>query len=249
MLALSLLNDPLLDALAGRPLDEGAVRVERRQVKTVQESTQHAQLLPQGRAPAARRFLDYISNPVLTNIRIESKGVTLGNLEPSAFGDVFASRPLIVSGTWTGEPTGTIILRGIAGNGAPFEKQIDLSEAAARGLDHPALPVLWARERVRHLTEQAGKPDEAIREITSLGLSHSLLTPYTSFVAVNETPRETDQLAKTVKQPLPLPLGVTEAAVGSTGGCSMVSGASVPEPGAIGLISLLVVLLALQRER
>ena len=108
--------------------------------------------------------------------------------------------------------------------------------------------MLWARERVRRLTEQAEKSDETVREITSLGLGYSLLTPYTSFVAVDETPRGMTQLAKTVKQPLPLPLGVTEAAVGGGGG-AMVSGASVPEPGAIGLISLLVMLLALQRRR
>ncbi len=101
---------------------------------------------------------------------------------------------------------------------------------------------------MRHLTDSSKKSEEAIREITSLGLSHSLLTPYTSFVAVDETPREMAQIAKTVNQPLPLPLGVTEAAVGSTGG-RMVAGASVPEPGAISLISLLVVLLALQRRR
>lgn len=199
---------------------------------------------------AAKRFLNCISNPVLAKIRIEAEGVTLGAVEPSPCPDVFASRPLIINGTWTGEAKGSIIVRGIAGNGAAFEKKIDLAEtAAARGLDHPALPVLWARERVRHLTDQEKHDDETIREITGLGLGHSLLTPYTSFVAVDETPRAIDQVAKTVKQPLPLPLGVSEAAVGGSGGPKMIQNGSVPEPGAIGLISLLVVLLALQRRR
>lgn len=200
--------------------------------------------------PAAKRFLNYISNPVLAKIRIEAEGVTLGSLEPSPCADVFASRPLVINGTWTGEPKGAIIVRGIGGNGVPFEKKIDLAEsAAARGLDHPALPVLWARERVRHLTEQSNRNDETIREITGLGLGYSLLTPYTSFLAVDETPRVMDQVAKSVKQPLPLPQGVSEAAIGSNGGTKMVQSGSVPEPGAIGLISFLVVLLALQRRR
>lgn len=201
-------------------------------------------------ASAAKRFLNYISNPVLTKIRVEAEGVTLGNIEPAGFGDVFAARPLVINDTWSGESSGAIILRGIGGDGAPFGKKIDLAQAAAaRGLNHPALPVLWARERVRFLTEQPEKSDDIIQEISSLGLNYSLLTPYTSFVAVDETPREMTELAKSVKQPLPLPLGVTEAAVGGMGSTSMVSGASVPEPGAIGLISLLVVLLALQRHR
>jgi Ca-activated chloride channel homolog len=199
---------------------------------------------------AAKRFLAQVSNPVLAKVRIEAEGVSIASLEPSPFPDVFASRPLVINGTWSGENTGFIIVRGIGGNGAAFEKRIDLAEAAQKGgLDHPALPVLWARERVRHLTEMSGRNAETIREITALGLGHSLLTPYTSFVAIDETPRQIDQTAQTVKQPLPLPQGVTESAIGGTSASPMVKSGSVPEPGAIGLISLLVVLLALQRQR
>jgi hypothetical protein len=55
-------------------------------------------------------------------------------------------------------------------------------------------------------------------------------------------------IAQTVKQPVPLPKGVTNAAIGSAPPKIVVNG-SVPEPGAIGLISLLTVLLMLQRKR
>lgn len=197
-------------------------------------------------APAAAKFRELVSNPVLAKVKITAEGVTLGGIEPDPHPDVFASRPLVVTGTWTGEPKGRIIVRGIGGNGTPFEKSIDLAGAAAKGLDHPALPVLWARERVRRITDLK-RNDESIREITSLGLSYSLLTPYTSFLAVDESPREFDGLAKTVKQPVPLPKGVGESAIG--GSPAMVKNASVPEPGSIGLIAFLVVLLALQRQR
>ena len=205
-----------------------------------------------GAGPAAKRFLEYVANPVLAKVRIEAAGVTIGNLEPSPFPDVFAARPLVVNGTWTGEPVGEIIVHGIGGNGRSFAETNQARRRSDKNGDSiiPALPVLWARERVRHLTEMPERNEETIREITSLGLSHALLTPYTSFVAVNETPREIDGIARTVKQPLPLPLGVPGAAVGGSQGPSqMVSGGSVPEPGAIGLISLLIVLLALQRGR
>ena len=91
------------------------------------------------------------------------------------------------------------------------------------------------------------RDDESIREITALGINYSLLTPYTSFLAVDETPREFKGLAQTVKQPLPLPEGVNESAIGCRP--AMVKNASVPETGSIGLIAFLVVLLALQRQR
>ncbi|MES2923916.1 MAG: VIT and VWA domain-containing protein [Verrucomicrobiota bacterium] len=197
-------------------------------------------------APAAARFREMVSNPVLAKVTVTAEGVTVGGIEPDPHPDVFASRPLVVTGTWTGEPKGKIIVRGIGGNGTRFEKSIDLAAAASKGLDHPALPVLWARERVRRLTDLK-RDDESIREITSLGLTHSLLTPYTSFLAIDESPREFKELAKTVKQPLPLPQGVSESAIG--GSPAMVKNASVPEPGSIGLVAFLVVLLALQRQR
>ncbi|RYD30439.1 MAG: hypothetical protein EOP85_23865 [Verrucomicrobiaceae bacterium] len=199
-------------------------------------------------APAAEKFRALVSNPVLAKVRIEAEGVELSGIEPDPHPDVFAARPLLVTGTWKGEPAGRIIVKGIGGNGTPFEKSIDLAEAAAAtGLDHPTLPVLWARERVRHLGDLP-KNAGVIRDITSLGLGYSLLTPYTSFLAIDETPRETREIAQTVTQPLPLPKNVTPSAIGSSGQ-PMVQNGSVPEPGSIGLIAFLVVLLGLQRQR
>ena len=55
-------------------------------------------------------------------------------------------------------------------------------------------------------------------EITSLGLSYGLLTRYTSFVAVQEVVRRTTESADDVDQPLPLPEGVSDLAVGVTAG-------------------------------
>ena len=198
--------------------------------------------------PAAARFREWVSNPVLAKVKITAEGVTLGGIEPDPYPDVFAARPLLVTGTWSGEPKGKIIVRGIGGNGTPFEKSVDLAEAAAAtGLDHPALPVLWARERVRHLSDRSPRDKDTTGEITSLGLTYSLLTPYTSFLAVDETPRTMEGLAQTVKQPLPTPQGVTKAAI--SGKPAAIQNGSVPEPGGIGLIAFLVVLLALQRQR
>ncbi len=197
--------------------------------------------------PAAEKFREMVSNPVLAKVSVIADDVNLSNVEPAIHADVFAARPLLITGTWHGEPRGKIVVRGIGGNGAAFEKSIDLADAAAAtGLDHPALPVLWARERVRHLND-APKNAENIREITSLGLTYALLTPYTSFLAVDETPRVMEGVAQAVKQPVPLPQGVSPAAI--SGVPAMVKNGSVPEPGGIGLIAFLVVLLALQRQR
>ena len=85
---------------------------------------------------------------------------------------------------------------------------------------HAALRHLWARTRIADLSDFGpSTPDEArIAEITSLGLTYSLLTKYTSFIAVHEIVRRTVDGADEVDQPLPLPEGVSDRAVGVTSG-------------------------------
>jgi len=57
--------------------------------------------------------------------------------------------------------------------------------------------------------------DDAVKEITSLGLKYNLLTRYTSFIAVREKVVNPNGSADNVNQPLPLPVGVSDLAVGS----------------------------------
>jgi Ca-activated chloride channel homolog len=74
--------------------------------------------------------------------------------------------------------------------------------------------------------------------ITTLGLQHNLLTQYTSFIAVDHVVRnlDADHRAVSVHQPLPLPQGVSNNAVGTLG----TAVPSTPEPAA--WLALLVVL-------
>ena len=60
--------------------------------------------------------------------------------------------------------------------------------------------------------------EDRVAAIRSLGLTYSLLTRYTSFVAVQEIVRRTSEDAVDVDQPLPLPAGVSDLAVGVTSG-------------------------------
>ena len=57
--------------------------------------------------------------------------------------------------------------------------------------------------------------EEDVKQITALGLKYNLLTPFTSFIAVREVVTNPTGSAEDVKQPAPLPLHVSELAVGS----------------------------------
>jgi Ca-activated chloride channel family protein len=160
----------------------------------------------------AKRFNDYIAAPALTNIRLEADGVELYDLEPGEVPDMLAQRPVMVIGKYrNASDNASVTLKGVSGHG---EQQWSFRLQEAQASD-TTLPQLWARKRLERLyVIPAASKDEQRDGILQLGLRYSLLTRHTSFVAVDETVRNTLGAAEDVKQPLPLPQGVSNYAVG-----------------------------------
>ena len=166
----------------------------------------------------AERFREYIQSPVLTNINVKFNGFEVYDVEPAKQPDLFAQRPIVVFGKWRGEPTGEINVSGNTGNG-DFAQTIAVS-GAEPSEDNSAIRFLWARTKVETLTDYGLKDQEegAVKKaVTELGLKYSMMTPHTSFVAVLEKVRNTCGESADVNQPLPLPLGVSNLAVGGYG--------------------------------
>ncbi|MBK9798071.1 MAG: VWA domain-containing protein [Holophagaceae bacterium] len=167
---------------------------------------------PEQAAAEAERFRAYVSSPVLTNLKLTTSGFQVQDLEPIQLPDVLAERPVICLGKWTGEAKGTVTLSGISGSG-PWSQTFDVGKVQDR--KHGALRQLWARQRIQMLSDydQFGQDPDRKAEVTRLGLAYNLLTAYTSFIAVDTQVRNTGG-STTVTQPLPLPEGVSDAAVG-----------------------------------
>ncbi|MFM7199381.1 MAG: VIT and vWA domain-containing protein [Myxococcota bacterium] len=164
-------------------------------------------------AEEAARFRQYIEAPVLTQVRLKSEQFQPLDLEPRAIPDVLAQRPVLVYGRYKGKAQGKLILEGMSGEG-PYRQVFDLNRVPAR-VEHGALRYLWARNRIATLKDYGDlEPGVQVeKEVTRLGLSYNLLTDYTSFVAVDTQVRNRGGEQETVQQPLPLPEGVSNAAV------------------------------------
>ncbi|MEM5786431.1 MAG: VIT domain-containing protein [Syntrophobacteraceae bacterium] len=179
-------------------------------------------------APAmAEKFRRYIQYPLLTQIGMDFGSFEAYDVEPAGIPDLFASRPVTIHGKWRGKPRGVITLSGISGE-TKYEKKLDVSQAKPL-TDNSALRYLWARARIAQLCDYNNlhATDSRTRETTELGLKYSLLTPFTSFVAIDSPARSQGRESTTVKQPLPLPSGVSDYAVGDPGaGLAM----AVPSP-------------------
>jgi Ca-activated chloride channel family protein len=169
---------------------------------------------PAQAAATASRFRRYIESPVLTEIGVRFRGFDAYDVEPLRQPDLFAERPLVVMGKWRGDKAGEIEVRGRTPNGA-FSRTLSVASTPAR-VENGALPQLWARTRIARLSDfDVARDDEAsVREVTALGLRYSLLTQHTSFIAVLELVRNPGGQSAGVDQPLPLPVGVSDLAVG-----------------------------------
>jgi Ca-activated chloride channel homolog len=168
---------------------------------------------PAEAAGTATRFRHMIESPVLTNIRVEARGFDTFALEPSVQPDLFAERPILLLGKWRGPRRGELVVTGRTATGT-FSKTLHVADVPPRP-ENEALGRLWARMRIARLSDfNFDRSDEAEREVTSLGLTYSLLTKHTSFIAVLDEVRNPGGGARDVKQPLPLPAGVSDRAVG-----------------------------------
>ncbi|HEX6716002.1 MAG TPA: VIT and VWA domain-containing protein [Pyrinomonadaceae bacterium] len=162
----------------------------------------------------AAKFREYIQTPVLTDIQVRSVGFDTYDVNPIHFPDLLAQRPIILFGKWRGPVAGTIELTGKTGQG-DYITRLDVANSQPDE-GNSALRYLWARSRIAELSDYGSSDitDEAVKEVTALGLKYNLLTHYTSFIAVREVVTNPTGSAQDVKQPLPLPMRVSDMAVG-----------------------------------
>ncbi len=193
----------------------------------------------------AARFRRMVESPVLTSVKATFGGLDVYDVEPQALPDVLGERPVIVFGKWRGEAKGRVIIEGQGASG-PYREEVRIDSRTRQ--DTAALRTLWARHRIQSLSDQETlEGSTAFKErITELGLKYSLLTQYTSFIAVDKVVRNpAPQDSAQVNQPLPLPQGVSEQAVQAFGA----EVPSTPEPESLGAIAVVLSMLAMLRRR
>ncbi len=139
----------------------------------------------------ANTFKRYIEHPVLTNIELFFEGIDVYDVEPLTIPDVFAERPIIVYGKYHTPAEGNIGIVGDYANGN-ISETLSFSDYRVNAADNIALKYLWARKKIKLMSDYGIASDETDElsleeEITQLGLKYSLITNYTSFVAVDSS--------------------------------------------------------------
>ena len=164
----------------------------------------------------AEQFINYISTPSLSNITVKYEGFEAYDVEPKSIPDLLGERPINILGKWKGNANGKIIIEGyFAGN--KHAQIINISDYTPDA-NNQALRLLWAREKLRLLDDyrKVLYDDNHKSEMIALSLKYNLLSAYTSFVAVDyETAYDGNKKIRKVKQALPMPVGVSNSAIGA----------------------------------
>ena len=167
-------------------------------------------------AAQAGKFRQYIQSPLLSQVKVDFGTFEAYDVQPAQIPDVLAGRPISIFGKWRGSAKGEITVSGKTATGN-YRKVLSASKFKASP-QNQALRYLWARDKIARLADyikyEHGKSKKK-EQVTTLGLTYNLLTAYTSFVAIDSEIR-TDGTFASVKQPLPLPQGVSDLAVGAS---------------------------------
>ncbi len=140
-------------------------------------------------------IVDRIEAPILTDLRVDWGSLEVTGVSPKPVPDLFAGESVRVHGTYANPGEHTVKVHGTMGADRvmlPVTRKFPGSEG-----DGEAVELTWARQKIREtmhdlmgarLRDGGGTSPEVYRErIVDLGLEHSLVTQWTSFVAVAES--------------------------------------------------------------
>ncbi len=132
-------------------------------------------------------LFDKISHPVLAAPRIEVDRIELRQVHPRVLPDLFYGDQLIVLGRYRGHGDSAIRLHGTV-NGEPRTLVFEGSFAAKQA-DNAFIPRLWATRRIGYLLDEIrlqGEQAELKDEVLQLSKEYGIMTPYTSFLVVED---------------------------------------------------------------
>jgi len=131
-----------------------------------------------------------VRNPVMTDLKVTLADAAVRDLYPTEIGDLFDGQQIVLIGRYGKGGRHDLVITGrYQGDQRAFEYPVELDTFSE---DNAAafLPRIWAMRRVGFLMDQIalhGKDRELIDELIALSRDYGIMTPYTSFLAEEDT--------------------------------------------------------------
>lgn len=134
-------------------------------------------------------FYDKVSNPVLADLSIDLSSIDAYDLYPRKLPDLFKGTQVVVMGRYRKPGDAKVVLTGYVNS---EKRTFDYGTTAPREATRDDfIPRLWAIRKVGFLLEEIrlrGERPELRDEVTTLGKKFGIVTPYTSYLVVEDTP-------------------------------------------------------------
>jgi Ca-activated chloride channel family protein len=134
-------------------------------------------------------FYDKVSNPVLADLAIDLSSIDAYDLYPRKLPDLFKGTQVVVMGRYRKPGDAKVVLTGYVN---ADKRTFDYGTTAPREATRDDfIPRLWAIRKVGFLLEEIrlrGERPELRDEVTTLGKKFGIVTPYTSYLVVEDTP-------------------------------------------------------------
>ena len=133
-------------------------------------------------------FYTKVSSPILTDVKITfDKNVRVSQTQPKQLEDLFEGSTLTLLGRYKGNGTSKVTLEGtINGKKQTFTYNVDFKKESE---ENKFIASLWAARTVGYLLDQIrlqGESKEVIGEVVRLAKKHGIITPYTSYLILED---------------------------------------------------------------
>ena len=175
-------------------------------------------------------FFSKVNYPVLTDLQLDMGGAQTDLVYPRGIPDVFRGSQVTLIGRYSNAADLNSIQLKLTGRAGGASRTYTYTNQSfpLRSDANEYLPRLWATRRVGWLMEQVrsnGAQKELTDEIVDLGTRYGIVTPYTSYLAL-----ESDAVSRLTPGVVPL---TRRAATGGFGRLDAQNSAPSPSPGAV----------------
>ena len=150
---------------------------------------------------AVSNFFNKVNFPVLTDLQLAMGGVETEMIYPRQMPDVFKGSQIVLIGRYRGRNDAQNVALKLSGKMGTQSRAFSYNNLAfpLRAEKNDFLPRLWATRRVGWLMENIrsnGETKELRDEIVDLGTRFGIVTPYTSYLALESGAVVTDGVAQ-----------------------------------------------------
>jgi len=134
---------------------------------------------------AAKGFKRKLMRPVATDLQLDFGGLRVYDVEPVVLPNLYHGSPIRIYGRYSTSSNSQISLSGNI-QGVEMNQSVDML-FPEKDMQNPEIERMWAWKRVDQLLKKAdrtGSRDHVLSEIVRLGEGYSIVTPYTSFLVL-----------------------------------------------------------------